>query len=137
MELKNGILGILSLLTREYAQDVCRYDDTSRILQITEYLRGQIPHASLRMEQVAEKFHISQSQLRRMFSAELGMPPAAYLSSLRMERAKGLLFSRQDLSVEQISVLSGFASVYYFSSAFRRETGMTPTEYRKNSRASV
>jgi transcriptional regulator GlxA family with amidase domain len=52
---------------------------------------------------------------------------------VQVERAKMLLIET-DMSVEQIAKCTGFAAFAYFVRAFRRETGITPRVYRKNSR---
>ena len=55
-----------------------------------------------------------------------------YLNSLRINRALELI-GDPDLSVSEISEKCGFSDPYYFSKVFKKITGLTPTEYRKNS----
>ena len=59
------------------------------------------------------------------------MPPHRYLTSQRIERAKALLAERK-LSVTEIGLDVGFSETSSFTSAFRKVTGETPTEYRRS-----
>jgi len=58
------------------------------------------------------------------------MPPHRYLSNRRIERAKSLLVERK-LSVTEIGHEVGFSETSSFTSAFRKITGETPTDYRR------
>lgn len=62
--------------------------------------------------------------------AERGMTPAAYIREQRMHRARRLLAST-NLQLVDIAVRCGSTDPSVFSRAFRRETGMTPSEYRR------
>ncbi|MEM7801744.1 MAG: helix-turn-helix transcriptional regulator, partial [Chloroflexota bacterium] len=53
----------------------------------------------------------------------------AYLMRLRIERAKQLLLEH-DLMIGQVGEQVGIEDLRYFSTRFRRETGMTPSQYR-------
>ncbi len=71
----------------------------------------------------------SESQLRRYFKSETGMTPQSYLESIRIRQAKKfLLFDAY--TVSQIGLMCGYADPYYFSRAFKKNTGMSPSEYR-------
>lgn len=80
-------------------------------------------------DDIAEAAGITRITLFRLFRTELGVTPAEYLIRCRISRAKGLL-SSTDLSVSAVAVSSGYEDPMYFSRAFRKETGMSPTEYR-------
>ena len=58
------------------------------------------------------------------------MSPGQYLSRRRVERAQELLRTA-DLSVTEICAAVGFSSLGSFSSRFRQQVGMTPSEYRR------
>ena len=81
------------------------------------------------VEDAARQAGVSRSCLYRAFQAEFGCPPSAYLTRYRIQRAKQLL-RHSALTVGAVAASVGFEDPYYFSRAFRRETGMSPTEYR-------
>ncbi len=82
------------------------------------------------VELLADACGISSVHLRRLFMKQFGMSPIKYISKQKTERAKELL--RYDsLSITDISETLGFSSIYYFCKSFKKETGLTPGEYRR------
>jgi|GEM_PF-1293984 len=72
-----------------------------------------------------------RDHIRRLFKNETGLTPVAYLTRLRMERARRLLRQQADdnRSVSEIAYLCGFYDARYFARQFKQVTGMTPREY--------
>lgn len=95
----------------------------------TEYLKSNFSK-KISLSDLAKTIGISPSGLIKKFRKQLGITPQRYLSELRLQRAKDLL-TNTALSVSQISEETGFESVYYFSKFFKKETGDSPSEYRK------
>jgi AraC family transcriptional regulator len=81
------------------------------------------------LAEMARVAGLSRYHFSRAFARAMGTPPAAYLASLRVERAKSLLRDTE-LSIADVSLQSGFAKHSTFSAAFHRATGMTPSTYR-------
>jgi AraC family transcriptional regulator len=78
------------------------------------------------MSQIAmfSKFHFS-----RLFQEVTGMPPARYLTAMRLAEAKRLLLTTS-LSVVDISVTVGYASLGTFGTRFKYSVGLSPTAFR-------
>jgi LacI family transcriptional regulator len=83
--------------------------------------------------EVAEAVGLSRRALQQRFQAALQRTPKAELMRVQIDRSK-ILLVQTDLSVEQVSRRSGFATFEYFVRAFRRETGLTPRRWRKKDR---
>ena len=83
------------------------------------------------IEEVSRLIFKCPSQAIRIFKKHYNMTPFAYLSALRIKEAKRLLCST-DLSVRDIAFRLGYGDEHYFSAAFKRETGLNPTQFRKN-----
>lgn len=66
------------------------------------------------------------------FKAETGFTPIDYLIRLRMSRAKQFL-SNTDLPISVIAAKVGYEDIYYFSNAFHKACGCSPTVYRAES----
>lgn len=79
---------------------------------------------------IAEYLHISRSYLFELFKKHLNTSPQAFLITAKIASAKELLL-RTDISVENIALSSGYQNPYAFSRAFKKETGMTPSEFRQ------
>jgi AraC family transcriptional regulator len=96
---------------------------------IEEHLAEEISLAVL-----AELADLSLHHFARAFTQSFGVPPHRYHMARRMDRARNLL-QRPVLSVTQIGVQIGFRETSSFTRAFRRLTGLTPTEYRRHREA--
>lgn len=72
--------------------------------------------------------YLSQSQMRRLFVSELGMSPTEYRVYVRIKAAQSLL-SNGGESVGTVSEAVGYESVFAFSKAFKRVSGVSPKEY--------
>lgn len=92
---------------------------------IDEHLAEHIPLAAL-----AELVDLSLYHFAHAFTQSFGMPPHRYHWSRRMDRARGLL-AMPALSVTQIGSRIGFRETSSFTRAFRKFTGFTPSEYRR------
>lgn len=66
----------------------------------------------------------------RVFKADIGMTPHAYLMHLRIEQAKRMLLNNDYYSTKQISFACGFSDQYYFSRLFKSKTGCPPSRYK-------
>lgn len=92
---------------------------------IEEHLDDDISLATL-----AELARLSPFHFARAFKRSFELSPHRYLTARRIERAKQLL-GQPDRAVTQIGLDVGFSDTSSFSSAFRRETGVTPTDFRR------
>jgi AraC-like DNA-binding protein len=68
---------------------------------------------------------------RRCFKKEFGKNPLDYLTSLRIRKAKQCLTQSEFSSIEEVASQCGFADSFYFSTCFKKHSGMAPLKYRK------
>lgn len=85
------------------------------------------------IEEIADRLGVTSNHLIRQFSGYIGIPPGKYLKMRRLHYAKELL-QQPDISVSLAAELSGFSNANYFAKVFRKETGMSPTEYSASHR---
>ncbi len=86
---------------------------------------------TIRIEQLAAACRKSTSQAERLFRKELGVPPYRYILNRKIDLARELLLET-GMSVRDIAAYLSFDDEFYFSGLFRRKTGVSPTQYRKN-----
>ena len=82
------------------------------------------------IDQLAEELGLSRSHFYQMFKECTGVSPYQYHLQLRMSRAREFLRGSA-LSVKQIAAVLKFPDVYQFSKTFRKKTGMSPSQFRK------
>jgi AraC-like DNA-binding protein len=80
------------------------------------------------LDELAERLEVSKAHLSRSFSQKVGISPGKYIVRVKIEYAK-LLLQDEDVSISYVAEASGFANANYFAKVFRKETGMSPTEY--------
>jgi LacI family transcriptional regulator len=90
--------------------------------------------AGIGVDDVLEHLAVSRSALQRMFRKELGQTILGAITAVRMQRVKQLL-TETDLSLIDIADRAGFSYVEYLSTSFRRETGQSPSAYRRKFRS--
>lgn len=93
--------------------------------RIEESLGGPI-----RVTDLAETAGLSRAHFTRAFARKFGMPPAQYIMSRRIARARSLLVDT-DTPVTDIAIACGFANPSHLTTAFRKEIGLTPSAYRR------
>lgn len=100
-----------------------------RITQIIQYINENYNHIN-DIEQIAEHFFISKYHLCRYFRKNLGIPLMTYLNTIKIREACAMIKSGCT-NMTQVAMLSGFNSSSYFCKVFKKEKGVSPTEYRK------
>ena len=97
------------------------------------YLSEHYADPNLMLQDVAGDVHLSQSHFSTVFAQETGLTFTQYLTALRIGKAKELL-EATEMRSSQIAQEVGYNDSHYFSYLFKKTTGMTPSEYRRNSR---
>lgn len=119
---------------------VCRNHNTNSaskgaaqtdITKIAEYINANYSK-ELTVAGLSERFNISASWLNRLFRQKYNMSLKSYITATRIEIAKSMLSSSNDINEIAFSV--GYSDALYFSRIFHRTTGVSPSQYRKRSR---
>jgi len=122
------LLTELAPMLRTGAPQVLHHNGEAVVNEICMYI-SQHYSEPLRLDALAGRFFISRSKLIRIFPAVLGMTVGDYITGVRITNAKFLL--KNGTSVQETASACGFSDAGYFIKVFRRETGMTPAEYKK------
>lgn len=93
-------------------------------------MQENVSNAQFSLTLCAESFNIAPQTLRRKFKEATGQTLSAYLTSLRIDRAKALLVQTQ-LDVSEICAQCGYVDLSSFIRLFRSETGASPGKYRE------
>lgn len=106
-----------------------RLPDHEWVNLITHYIDHHY-FESLTLQTLAESCHGSRFHLHRTFRRITGMTPVQYIQQIRMKKAKEHLLNTDDEIVD-IALSVGMPSVSYFITLFKKMTGLTPNEYRR------
>jgi|GEM_PF-2139228 len=87
----------------------------------------------LQVGDIAEAAGASRRVLEKRFRAAMSEPVYAYVTDIRLRRAKTMLVETED-TVDEVARACGFGEARYLSVALRRETGLTPAAFRKKLR---
>lgn len=126
------------------AEDMCRYakalfeevssrlqemlDADNIINRVEAYIRDHF-RENINREDVAAIAYITPNYLSKQFRIKKGMNLREYINHIRIEEAKRLLLTT-NLSVSEVAGLSGYENISYFSTVFRKYTGMSPIDWR-------
>jgi AraC family transcriptional regulator, arabinose operon regulatory protein len=102
-------------------------DRIARTISRMEEMLSRTP----RVPDLAASVQLSPSRFAHLFRAEIGVPPARYLHTMRMERAR-LLLERTSLSVREVMLCVGFRDPSHFARDFRHFHGVAPREVRES-----
>lgn len=91
-------------------------------------------NSDLTLEKMADELKINKSHLSRLISSELNTGFIDYINQYRVEEAKSHLANPDfsNYTLVSIGLESGFNSKSAFNNAFKKHTGMTPSEYKKS-----
>ncbi|MRX72819.1 response regulator [Bacillus lacus] len=129
---------ILSTISSEQWEDIIRaYCDRVRwelqqkevVQQAKHYIETHYME-QLTLEETAEHAGLSATYFTRVFKEQSGTTFIDYLTAVRMQHAKKYL-EETTLSLKEITYLTGYRDQNYFSRVFKRNTGVSPKEYRK------
>lgn len=90
-------------------------------------------HEDVKLNELAARYRISGSYLRKLFLAQLGLTPKSYLSRIRNEHARRFLL-HTNASMKEIAQSCGYPDEYHFSKTFKQLNGMPPTAFRSAKR---
>lgn len=82
------------------------------------------------LQEIASRVHTSSAYLSRKFSEEVGVSLIDYLTEYRIEKAKHLLKFTNE-SISSIAEKTGFNSLHYFSTQFKKKENITPKHFRE------
>ena len=113
-----------------YAEQRQKQNDSDYIFfrPVFEYMTINLAN-SVKLEDLASIIHMHPTYFVKKFKEKCSMPPLAYLNNLRMYKAMSLLAGTED-SIEKIAKAVGITDASYFARMFKKQTGISPTEYK-------
>jgi len=88
-------------------------------------------YKQIKLKDIADSVHLSEIYFHNIFTESIGISPHQYLINCRIENSKKLLWNT-NIPICEVAEKSGFGCQQYLNKVFKRETNMTPADYRKN-----
>lgn len=120
---------LITLMIKCYDDHICHKKITPADLAVGIMQRHL--HEKIVVADIAKQFGITSRYFRRLFEERWGIPPAQFLTDLRIRKAKTLLLLT-DMPITEIAFACGFCDNSHFSNVFTKNEGCSPREYRKN-----
>ncbi len=111
----------------EYRKTFKKMDTFNRII---EYLNGHYTE-SCTVTALAEQFNMSPSYFAHFFKKNAQKSVIEYINEIRIMHAK-IFLEKEDVTIGEIALRTGFYDINYFSRKFKAVTGMSPTEFKKS-----
>lgn len=125
-----ALFGIMAAIDQHYREGVFTPYETPLPAQMEEMLTYINRHfAEIKsLGEVANRFHVSQNHMARLFRRHLGITPHAYLTAKRISESKRLLLS--GATVTESCFDAGFCDYSHFIATFKKFVGQTPHKYK-------
>lgn len=104
----------------------------NQFLLVKEYLDDHFTE-NITLDLLSKESKMNKYYLVHSFTKHFGCSPISYLNEKRIEESKNLLETTNH-SIASIASMIGFSSQSYFSQSFKKNTFMTPNEYRRAAR---
>lgn len=113
---------------KRYREAEYQYDFT---VEFKNLLYENVANAEFDVGEEIGRIGFNPDYFRKCFKKDFKKTPLEYLIGLRMNLAKKLLRQIPFQGVESVANQCGFKDIYYFSKAFKKYVGISPSEYRK------
>jgi AraC-like DNA-binding protein len=105
--------------------------DEKFLQKLQELVEENLSYIEFKVPDMHQPFGMSSSAFFRKVKQLTKQSPVEYVKNVRLNRS-ALLLAKQELTVSEIAFNTGFNDQSYFGSCFKKQFGMTPTEYIKN-----
>lgn len=103
--------------------------DEEFVQRLNKYIKDNIADQTLNIDKITEFMGVSRTTLFNKMSNLIGSSANKYIRRIRMDVAKDLL-RKTDLPIGEIALKTGFSESQYFSTVFKQETGLTPSQFK-------
>jgi DNA-binding response OmpR family regulator len=117
------------VLLPDTAKETLSADDRF-LVQARQIVLQNIENSEFTPDEFATQLAISRASLHRKITALTGMSTTDFVRTIRLKKAAQLI-ERKFGTISEIAYATGFSDVSYFSKCFKKEFGVTPTEYEK------
>ena len=101
--------------------------------QFMQVMEEQMENSELTVDEFAQLLNLGRSVFYQKLKSIIGLSPVDFIREIRIKRAVQLIDSGE-YNFSQVAYMTGFNDPKYFGKCFKRQMGMTPSEYKENKR---
>lgn len=134
-----GLMKVLKMLSQQKEKEdlptdlpethMQQKESKSVVEDIMEYIQKHY-YENINVSELAEMYYLNDTYLSTLFKEKTGWTLKSYLESVRIEKAKSMLKSR-DYTIAYVASAVGYTDPNYFSKVFKRYTDLTPRQFRE------
>ncbi|HOL91497.1 MAG TPA: AraC family transcriptional regulator [Clostridiales bacterium] len=114
----------------EMARQIRKLAPEQQIVEEIERIISTQYSSPLTIESIAKMLHFTPNYIGTVFKLVKKISINRYLTNVRIEKAEELLRDN-NYSINDIAIMCGYNDITYFHTIFKKETGITPSEYRR------
>ncbi len=123
---------LLGEMLGSYLQDIENYvPENSSVYLIKNYIRSHYADPSLSTKEISDYANLSASYACTVFKNETGQTLNQFLTEYRLDKARELLADPRN-NIAEVASRVGYNDSNYFGKAFKKHTGLSPSEYRES-----
>ena len=104
--------------------------DEQFMQQVMEVMEKEMDNSDLTIEEFAQKLNMGRTVFYQKLKSIIGLSPVDFIREIRIKRAVQLIDSGE-YNFSQVAYMTGFNDPKYFSKCFKKQVGMTPSEYKE------
>jgi AraC-like DNA-binding protein len=132
LSVESKLIDALAYLIRRYADDSRSgshgLSERSAVRRVREYIDAHYD-ADVSLSELAALVDLSPFYLARAFQKDVGLPPHAYLETVRIKRSRELLL--RGVPITDVAAAVGYGDQSHFTHRFKRLLGMTPGQVQR------
>ncbi len=110
--------------------------DRDLLKRTSDIIDNNLSNSELDIPLLCRELGISRSLFYNKFKALTGMTPNSFILNYRLKHAASLLKAHAHISIAEVSDRTGFSTTMYFSRCFKKQYGVPPQQYQKNTQES-
>jgi two-component system response regulator YesN len=115
---------------REAHEQAAKAKKNPAVADIVAYIENNFDDEGLSLQRIAERMYLTPSYICVIFKEETNATVNQYIAQIRMDKAKQLLKDNR-IKVKDVAAGVGYGDSNYFTKLFKKQTGLTPNEYRE------
>ena len=109
---------------------ISNHSTAAMMEEAVDYIRNNYDDSNLNVNLLADKLKISAAYFGKLFTEFTGSRTLDYILKIRMEKARDLLLAEPEKDIAQIADAVGYNNSTYFTTAFKKFYGVTPSRFR-------